>query len=397
MCLVFGTALREMYSKEFFGMSLVRASGFGLAIALVMSVVFAIFLTQKRYTQEPSSREEASSGTCTPIGSVPFKIIKPGRFCLASNLQTEDTAITIAADFVTLDFQGHTLTGPRRSGTNVVGVDGKGISNVRITGGEVRGFDIGIILWSVGDKSKGYNQIDNMRVKSSQQSGIRMYGSFNRLLDSEVSLIGGELSDSVHAHAIIVAGPGAIIARNRVFESRGADIGRKAEGVGIAVSGDANGAIIAENTIEFTSVLSGREKWVGPSPSTYAIWVGGDWVSNVAVYKNRISNAVNGIVIDTHVGAVVSNNYIFDTAVPITTRTVRSETEKMASGFGGYSPSQDDKRKPLGFVEVENNTCVITKEIVNRLASLKGGFGNCERDHDISLDEVNKFIIENQL
>jgi hypothetical protein len=373
-----------------------------IGVLFVLLAAAGLLIAERSLDEKPlPPREKIASARsdCTPIRSVPFNIVEPGRYCLQSDVRTDGDGVVIAADFVTLDLQGHTITGPENGKGDVTGIKGHLVSNVHITNGTVRGFDIGIsILSDYGDPTKGFNQIDRVRVEGSGQSGIRMYGNFNRLFDSEVRNIGGgPPTDLVHTHAILSAGPGAIIARNRIFEVRGGDVEKKTEGIGIAVTSIVNGAIVADNTVEFISVFSRQDEWAAPSPSTYGIWVGGDGMTNAAIYGNRIKNAVNGIVVDTHISAVISQNEIVDTAVPITERGARSEKKGMAAGAAGYTPSEEDKRRPAGFVEIGGNNCETTSGAVKRLAKTERKVGICTRKSDITFNELSDYIEKNKL
>jgi hypothetical protein len=333
--------------------------------------------------------------TCIQIHSAPFNIDRSGRYCLEKDVESAADGITIKADFVTLDLGGHVLRGPLDKQAVSIGVSGQHISNVRITNGTVEGFGTGIILASdVRSHTKGFNQIDRVLVTQSRQAGIRMAGYFNRLLDCEIRFIGGGIpSRLVHTHGVLVTGPGAIVARNKISEIRGDDIAQKAEGIGLALTGGVNGTIVSDNTIENNSVFpSDPGQWVGRSPSTYGIWAGGDGMSNVTIVHNEIRNFVNGIIIDTHVSAVISGNQLFNTPVPMSARGPRSEIDRAAAGVNGYTPSEGDRKRPFGVVVFGVNECHNTNDVTLKLSATKKTVANCVMDRDVSFDQISAFI-----
>ncbi len=88
----------------------------------------------------------AHSLACTPIASVPFTIAAPGTYCLAGDLSesTGGYAITVNADFVTIDFRGYSITGV---GTHFgAGVHGFARRNVIVRNGSLRRFSDGIFF-----------------------------------------------------------------------------------------------------------------------------------------------------------------------------------------------------------------------------------------------------------
>ena len=84
----------------------------------------------------------------TTITTLPFTITTQGHYCFDRNLSTAITsgaAITIAADFVTLDLNNFKLGGGSAGlGTNAFGVYAFDRSNLTIRGGNIRGFAVGI-------------------------------------------------------------------------------------------------------------------------------------------------------------------------------------------------------------------------------------------------------------
>lgn len=94
---------------------------------------------------------------------VPFIITNPGSYRLISNLTVsaaDVTAITNNADNVTIDLNGFTITGPGKGipGFGIKNDMQRGVFNVVVMGGTVRGWGIGIHLHGTN------NRVENVRV-----------------------------------------------------------------------------------------------------------------------------------------------------------------------------------------------------------------------------------------
>jgi parallel beta-helix repeat protein len=94
---------------------------------------------------------------------VPLVITKPGSYCLISNLEVSSpdvSAITNNADNVTIDLNGFTISGPGK-GVSGIGIKNdmmRGVFNVVVRNGTVRGWGIGIHLHGSN------NRVENVRV-----------------------------------------------------------------------------------------------------------------------------------------------------------------------------------------------------------------------------------------
>src|SRR5215467_941013 len=124
----------------------------------------------------PMSRVRADIVDCTTISSLPFVITTPGKYCLSGDLSFNlgnvmATAISIQADDVIVDLNGHTMssTGSRQTAFDTV------LPQQRITirNGTLRGFASGTYL------SLTASTIENMRVVGNSAFGIQIFGSSN--------------------------------------------------------------------------------------------------------------------------------------------------------------------------------------------------------------------------
>jgi hypothetical protein len=139
---------------------------------------------------------QAETVNCTPITAVPFTIPAAGTWCLAQDVNAtlaSGKAITIAANNVVLDLNGHRLAnvaaGP---GTEASGVYAFQRTNITIRNGTVRGFKYGILL----DDSSPYTTsqahvIEDLRADQNTWIGIWAAGRGNIIRNTLVVATGG--------------------------------------------------------------------------------------------------------------------------------------------------------------------------------------------------------------
>ena len=95
---------------------------------------------------------------CTTIAALPHTITAPGIYCLKASHASAGNGITINADDVVLDLNGHAISGPATA-TGVLATDR---SRVTVRNGTIRGFATGVMLKSTG-KSEA-NIVERLRV-----------------------------------------------------------------------------------------------------------------------------------------------------------------------------------------------------------------------------------------
>jgi len=99
----------------------------------------------------PATAASADPAFCGQVVTTPDTTVT-----LTGNLYCDGTAITIAADNVTLDLAGHTIKGGTADARTITGLDPRyggyargvyvvGASGTRITGGTIRGYDAGVV------------------------------------------------------------------------------------------------------------------------------------------------------------------------------------------------------------------------------------------------------------
>ncbi len=131
----------------------------------------------------------AETTECINITSVPYVITAQGVYCLKQNLATTITsgkAIEIQVNNVTIDFNGFKLGGLGGGpSTGAYGVYAQDKRNITLRNGNIRGFQVGIVL--------------------DQTSGI-----------SSGHLIEDTLFDGITSTAIYIEGSGNVVRNNRI-------------------------------------------------------------------------------------------------------------------------------------------------------------------------------------
>src|SRR3569623_752712 len=154
---------------------------------------------------------QAESQQCTTIASVPVTISVPGSYCFTGDLASgSGTAISIQADNVVLDLNGHTLSGP--GGTGATGIASNLRRGLRIRNGTLRGFGNAVYIddhsspFSYGGVSSRH-EVSDLRIEGAY-TAISVVGAYssihhNTIMDSAQygifsATISGAGSGAVH-------------------------------------------------------------------------------------------------------------------------------------------------------------------------------------------------------
>src|SRR5215208_38709 len=120
------------------------------------------------------------------ITGLPFTITTPGSYVLASNLKSSGHGITVAADNVTIDLKGHTISGSQAAGNEFYGISSFGHDDITVRNGRVEGFSYGVYLSEFVDKATsgaqltgGSHLIEDMIITACTFRGIRIEGQDN--------------------------------------------------------------------------------------------------------------------------------------------------------------------------------------------------------------------------
>jgi hypothetical protein len=140
-----------------------------------------------------ASAPMAVAQTCTTITAVPFTITEPGRYCLDADLQTSQAsgaAVEIAANDVTLDLQGHTLSGLGAGvATRTDGVHSLDRRRIVVRNGRIVGFFIGVHLDIISDS--GNHVVETLRFERNRWKAIKLEGFENIMQNNLVLDTGG--------------------------------------------------------------------------------------------------------------------------------------------------------------------------------------------------------------
>jgi Ca2+-binding RTX toxin-like protein len=213
-------------------------------------------------------------------------ITAPGVYTLDRDLVFSGktgSAITIAADNVVIDLNGHTITGSRAADSFASAISAADRSGITVRNGSIEGFFYGVRLddSSTGTVRYGNHLVSNLDVSDCTFRGITVQGVGNVVRDCVVSDIQGTTNyDNAFACGIETLGPRAQLLNNLVTDVYARDMG---EALGISVSNNGVGTVVAGNTIRNTTFDEFR---------SFGIWVGGG--SNVTSYGNSVTNYTYG-------------------------------------------------------------------------------------------------------
>jgi RHS repeat-associated protein len=222
--------------------------------------------------------EEAKLGI--PISTLPTVIHSPGVYVLQQSFDVNfqsGAAITIAADNVVIDFNGHTISNTQAgSGTEAYGVYSLDRANLTIRNGRIKGFNVGVFLNGSDNLSYGH-LVEEVHVDHNTSCGIYLFGAHSIVRGCEVIKTGGSILNTNEFNAgIAVTGTGTRIVDNNVSEvsppasSSFPSVGiylRSVDGfvVGNRVSQVQTGLYIATRTAKFRDNLIGSGVTVGSS------------------------------------------------------------------------------------------------------------------------------------
>src|SRR5262245_59693975 len=166
----------------------------------------------------------AETTLCTSITTLPYTISSSGIYCLTGDLTTSmssGAAITIAANSVTLDLNGHKLGGSAAGlGTTAVGIYAVDRQNLVIMNGTVRGFYYGIQLVDfTGTYSASIaNLVQDITAEAKRYSAIRVECRGCTLRRNHVLNGGGTTANGVNSSGagLSVFGDGNAVLKNDV-------------------------------------------------------------------------------------------------------------------------------------------------------------------------------------
>lgn len=288
----------------------------------------------------------------TVITSASYTITSSGRYKLGIDITSEGTPITIEADDVDLDLDGHTITGTAGVTADTKGIFSVGYERIRVHNGTITGHHYGLhlsdnydtVAANNGTFTGGGHIVENLIIDQCKFRGIRVEGNGNIVRNNVIREIGGTTAYSdAYAFGIESYGPGAVIEGNRIYEVRGRGVADIGEGVGISISDLGRGSVIQNNTLLLSSrdLDTSYDDWPAESRSTYGIWVGGD-SSDVVVPRNILNGWFVGICIKRMVPGLVAHNIISDSFIPIYLPQLTGQTHpaRVADNMTDMGPTE---------------------------------------------------------
>lgn len=189
---------------------------------------------------------QAETLQCTTVTSVPLTISASGSYCLTGNLASSSgTAITIQADNVVLDLNGHTLSGP--GGTSSIGISSNMRRGLRIRNGTLRGFANAVFIddhnspFTYGGVSSRH-EVDDLRIEGAY-TAISVVGSYSSIHHNTIM---DSAQYGIFSATVSGTGSGAVnILANQVFNTGSASAANPVYGI----SAGGTGSLIQDNVI----------------------------------------------------------------------------------------------------------------------------------------------------
>lgn len=202
---------------------------------------------------------------CGVIDRVPFVIQESGCWQFERDLFFRDehgTAIEVLADYVTIDFQSHTLAGPDSVTATARGIAALNRKGIKILGGSIEGF-FGAV-WIEDPKDVGGSHlVQLLNINGSTFRAIRVEGSYSTVRENVIQNIGGtEVFEDAFSMGVEIYGNQCVVSANLVSAIYGQGVG---EGVGISLSDARDGCQVVSNILVGT----------GERFSSYGIWTSG--------------------------------------------------------------------------------------------------------------------------
>lgn len=286
--------------------------------------------------------------------------------------------LVVTADNITVDLNGHTITGPH--GTSVeptpgehVGVKLKKVSGVTVTSGEIQGFDAGVGLGSSnGNIVRNLNIHHNINHSAlggainncNFGDGIALFSSDNNLIVGNRVANNGPLSGI----ALVYDSDGNKVVRNRVLSNDVKALTPEGEGI-LCGTGEDQGPMGSGRPVQDMGI-----RIEGPGANNNRI------VNNLVV-----DNALFGIAVHPNVCAENpsgappappnNGNFIINNTVRGTGSTISDEVESIANGIAVFAAG------PPGTVCTADNTTIIGNNSSNNdqhgiLIEGRGSSGN---------------------
>jgi hypothetical protein len=226
---------------------------------------------------------DAESLLCTPIVAVPFTITQAGNYCLEDNLSlnaTSGSAISVQADFVTIDLNGFKLDGSGGGGaTTAYGISATSRKSIIVRDGSIRGFGVGVYL---NGATSADHLIEGIRAFDNKTAAIWVEGKGTTVQNNYVANTSPGSGDS--RGILVGAFLGATGVRVLNNDVRDTSATSSANATAILVS-YSDGAVIDNNRVINSTLAT----------NAGAITVYANASGKSLVVNNKISNFTNGV------------------------------------------------------------------------------------------------------
>lgn len=219
---------------------------------------------------------------CKRISGLPYNITASGCYEMLRDLAIEklgESGIVIAASNVTLNLNGHRLSGPFNLMGSGAGVAVEGQRNVSVENGSIAGFLYGVRAGSApGQPGSDRFRLRNMAILDNGFRGVTVRGANAVVENVTVERTGGtHLFPDASAIGIDIAGPDCSVRDNRVMETHPVGNG---DGSGIWLAPNSERCAVMRNEFQNT-FRNGDTRTVG-------IAVAGNALTGLQLSDNRI-------------------------------------------------------------------------------------------------------------
>ncbi len=263
-----------------------------------------------------------SAAEAYQITKLPFSASQPGLYQLAADLAYEPSsgaAIVVSADDVTVDLNGHVLSGKAGTATGAVGILANNRQRVTIQNGTVTGFYFGIDVRRspTAPKNSRDHRIEKVTAKGNYYFGMRVEGTDSQIDNCQVLNTGGTTR---RKHTIPIGI--RLVGQNntlrttcvRNLQLKHFDDGR-GEIVGVHFD-DARGCLMEENTIiEVSSPAESQLAANDKKERTFGVWINGGQQKNtyLRVVKNKVAGFTVPVVFAPGSDGEATGNVIYTT------------------------------------------------------------------------------------
>jgi parallel beta-helix repeat protein len=212
--------------------------------------------------------------------------------------------LVIGADGITVDLNRHTIDGVPRQGCDLPDVKLGGVQNdagyddVRVTGGTVQEFDIGVAAEGSSTTGMSDSRVDDLILSSNRISGVTIASPAARDNQVDHNLVSGH---QCGAGVFVAGGRGNRIAHNRVQDgAQGVVLGNGAEAN--MVESNSVSDVSDDGIAVFDSGATHIERNVVTDTGDYGIWNGGR-SSKAIITDNAVARTRNtGIMVECDCG-----------------------------------------------------------------------------------------------